>query len=66
MPEEQLPTLKNVDPDEVDLYEVAPGDTVWGIALKFRVDQKELLRLNGIERPELLQVGQTIYIPSRN
>lgn len=61
------PKIKQVEPVEDDsaLYEVKPGDTVWGIARKFQVEQEELLRLNGISRPELLQVGQTIYIPSR-
>jgi LysM repeat protein len=48
------------------VYEVAPGDTAWGIASKLNVSYKELLSINGVARPETLQIGQKLKVPASN
>jgi LysM repeat protein len=42
---------------------VQPGDTLLGIALQYDVTLEELYQVNGVLKPELLQIGQTIMIP---
>ena len=44
---------------EVD---IGPGDTLSEIAARHDVSAEELQRLNGIENPDLLHVGQTIVV----
>jgi rare lipoprotein A len=44
-------------------YTVQPGDTLWGLSVnKFHVNLKDLVSDNGIENPNLLQVGQKLKI----
>ncbi len=45
------------------VYTVVSGDTAWGIARKLQVSYKELMDVNGIDRPESLQIGQQLRIP---
>lgn len=45
-------------------YEVKRGDTAWGIAQDLGVPFSELMKLNGIDRPETLQIGQNLKVPS--
>jgi LysM repeat protein len=42
---------------------VQPGDTLLGIALQYNVTLEELYQVNGVLRPEFLQIGQSIVIP---
>jgi LysM repeat protein len=42
---------------------VQPGDTLLGIALQYNVTLEELYQVNGVLKPELLQIGQEIVIP---
>ncbi len=42
---------------------VQPGDTLLGIALQYGVTLDALQQLNGVLRPETLQIGQQIVIP---
>jgi LysM repeat protein len=42
---------------------VQPGDTLLGIALQYSVTLEELYQVNGVLKPELLQIGQSIVIP---
>ncbi|MGY8642964.1 MAG: LysM peptidoglycan-binding domain-containing protein [Verrucomicrobiales bacterium] len=44
-------------------YVVKKGDTAYGIARKFGVKHTTLMAENGISRPELMQLGQTLKIP---
>lgn len=53
-------------PSTVQSYEVVPGDTAWAIARKLNVSYKELLSVNGITRPETLQIGQKLKVPASN
>lgn len=42
---------------------VQPGDTLLGIALQYNVTLEELYQVNGVLKPDLLQIGQSIVIP---
>lgn len=45
------------------IHIVQPGDTLLGIALQYGVTLEELYQVNGVLKPELLQIGQSIIIP---
>ncbi len=47
-------------------YEVRPGDTAWGIAQKLGVSYHDLMKLNGVSKPETLQIGQKLRVPGAN
>lgn len=51
--------------DDMELYVVQPGDTLYGIARKFGVSWERILAANRdtLKKPELLQVGQRLRIP---
>lgn len=44
-------------------YKVQPGDTPSGIAKRFGIDYRELMRANNITNAKGLQVGQELVIP---
>ncbi len=44
-------------------YTVQAGDTLYGIAQKFKVDWHDLAEANGIEDATSLRVGQKLVIP---
>jgi len=44
-------------------YVVQSGDNIWRISNKFKVDQKALMRANGITDPKKLKLGMTLKIP---
>ncbi len=45
-----------------EAYTVASGDTLSGIARRFGVDAALLARINGIQSPNLLRVGQALLL----
>lgn len=45
------------------LYIVKKGDTLWKIAKEFGSTVDDIARTNGIENPDVIQVGQKLYIP---
>jgi LysM repeat protein len=47
----------------VIIYVVKAGDTLWKIAKRFGSTVDDIVRVNGIERPDRLNVGEKIYIP---
>jgi lipoprotein NlpD len=50
----------------VPVHVVQPGDTLYKIAWQYRVDQRDLVRWNGIGDPNLLRVGQRLrLVPPR-
>ena len=46
-------------------YVVAKGDNPVSIAKKLGVRSEELLKLNGIEDPKKLKIGQTLQVPEK-
>ena len=55
---------KNTDDyDSLIIYIVQKEDTLWKIAKKFRSTVEDISRVNGIEDPNQIQVGQKLYIP---
>lgn len=54
------------DYDSLILYIVKDGDTLWKIAKKFNSTVEQIARMNGIENPNKIDVGQKIYIPKFN
>ena len=47
----------------VIIYVAKQGDTLWKIAKRFGSTVDDIVRVNGIERPDKLNVGEKIYIP---
>lgn len=44
-------------------YTVQKGDTLWGIARAHHTHWRKLAKLNKIDNPHLIYVGQEILIP---
>jgi len=51
-------------PTPSGMYVIKSGDTLSGIAADFGSTVEEIMTLNNITNPEMIQVGQTIIIPS--
>ncbi len=47
----------------VKVHIVKPGETLLGIAAKYGVDYKELMKANGITDPNTIYAGQKLIIP---
>lgn len=58
---EPIPTP---DPGNTNYVIVANGDTLSQIALEYGTTVAELVRINGISNPNLIYVGQKIYLPT--
>ncbi len=54
-----------INPPEEEYYIVQPGDTLSGIAAKYGTTVEELVRLNKIQNPNRIYVGQKILLPSK-
>ena len=46
-------------------YTVRSGDTACGIAAAFRVDCRELIAVNGLNRKAMIRVGQKLQVPGK-
>lgn len=44
------------------MYFVKQGDTIWKIAKKFRVSMQEIIKLNSLENPDRINIGDVLYI----
>jgi lysozyme len=58
-----IPTLPQTATNVPRRYRVAPGDTLLGIASRFRVTIAALLQANRIRNPNLIYIGQVLTIP---
>ena len=47
------------------IYAVGEGDNLWGLAKKFNTTIDELVKINSIENPDYLEIGQKLIIPGR-
>ena len=54
---------ENLEDYSVIIYVVKSGDTLWKIAKRFGSTVDDIVRVNGIERPDKLNVAEKIYIP---
>jgi len=45
------------------IYTVAPGDSLWSIALEFGVTVEALMEANGLSEDTILDIGQELIIP---
>ena len=45
------------------IYFAKPNDTIWNIAKRFGSTVDDIVRVNGIENPQILQVGRQLFIP---
>lgn len=46
------------------IYTIKNGDTLFSIARAYNIPLEELIRVNGLETPDRLAVGQNIFIPT--
>jgi LysM repeat protein len=53
------------NPDEAGTYVVQKGDNPASIARKHKVSYSDLLKINHIEDPKKLQIGQKLIIPEK-
>ncbi len=60
-----VPVVDEEVPD-IENYSVCWGDTLLGIADRFRVSIKDVIEFNNIQDPDRLYVGQNIKIPKEN
>jgi LysM repeat protein/uncharacterized protein YkwD len=44
-------------------HRVQPGDTIYGIALEYGVDMRDLMRVNNLDEDSLLQLDQELTLP---
>ena len=51
--------------EEFETYTVVKGDTLWGIAKKYNTTWQYLAEINHIENPDLIYVGQVIFVPKK-
>ena len=49
----------------VIIYVVDKGDTLWNLAKKYHTTIDEIIKLNELEEPEKLNIGQKLIIPGR-
>jgi murein DD-endopeptidase MepM/ murein hydrolase activator NlpD len=47
-------------------YRIRKSDNLWSVSRKFGVSHSLVIDLNGIDNPDMLSVGKTIQVPSRN
>lgn len=50
---------------ESGVISVRPGDTVYSVARRYGVSQRELIEMNGLRPPYLLRVGQSLRISTQ-
>ena len=62
-PKQPKPVEENRAPQTISTYEVAPGDTVGGIASRFGLQTDTIVWANDLFNPNRLKVGQQLTIP---
>ena len=57
--------LANLEPEDDGYihYTVQPGDSLLAIAITFGIEVEEIMRLNGIDDENLIEIGQELLIP---
>jgi len=65
-PEQSQPdeTVPSPQPTQIVEYRVKSGDTLGKIAVSFDISIDDIMRLNGITDPDLISIGEVLYIPT--
>lgn len=50
------------DGEKSDVYEVQPGDTLYGISIKTGVPMADIVRINKIQNPDIIHVGEVFKL----
>ena len=53
-----------LEPTQIIEYQVKSGDTLSKIAMNFDISMDDIMRLNGLSDPDLISVGETLFIPA--
>jgi hypothetical protein len=61
----QPPTPTATVTPETSIYTVKAGDTLGGIAVRYDISVKDLMRLNKLGDGDILTVGQKLRVPKR-
>ena len=67
----EISVIDNITEERMDemedysviIYVVRSGDTLWKIAKRYGSTVDDIVRVNGIENPDRINVGEKIYIP---
>ena len=57
------PPQQPIAPPRPTYHVIQSGDTLYELALRYQTTVAEFIRLNNIENPDFIQVGQTLIIP---
>lgn len=49
----------------ITIYVIGEGDTLWHLAKKYNTTMEDLIKLNDIENPDELVIGEKLIIPGR-
>ena len=52
--------LKNIS--SINIYIVKPGDSIWKIAKKYKTSMENIIKINKLEDPNMIDIGQKILI----
>lgn len=58
---EDLPINLN-DISSINIYIVKPGDSIWKIAKKYKTSMDNIIKINNLENPDSIDVGQKILV----
>lgn len=50
------------DISSINIYVVKPGDSIWKIAKKYKTSMDNIIKINKLENPDVIDVGQKILI----
>lgn len=49
----------------ITIYVVGKGDTLWDLAKRYNTTVENLVKINGIENPDMIMVGDKLIIPGK-
>ena len=61
--EVKMEESRDCDSYSMVIYFVKPGDSLWSIAKMFKSTIDDIAKVNDIENPDRINVGEQLYIP---